>query len=200
MAVPPTKDDVTEHELKLIGAMRHLKIKPEKVETTEEMETFIRDYNKEAIERRQLPRISIFFGEDGKGEVTYQTWKYEIECLKQEKKYPEDQILLAIRRAAKGEAANILRRLGVKVSIDEILKKFNSTFGDIDSPELIMKKFYAVKTKAIRVTHQLRSSYRGIIFSSRSSEGIRCKTGIYFKVGLLPGIETTIEAVWKLKV
>ena len=49
-----------------------------------------------------------FFGEDGKGEVTYQTWKYEIECLKQEKKYPEDQILLAIRRAAKGEAANIL--------------------------------------------------------------------------------------------
>ena len=147
MAVPPTKDDVTEHELKLIGAMRHLKIKPEKVETTEEMETFIRDYNKEAIERRQLPRISIFFGEDGKGEVTYQTWKYEIECLKQEKKYPEDQILLAIRRAAKGEAANILRRLGVKVSIDEILKKFNSTFGDIDSPELIMKKFYAVEQK-----------------------------------------------------
>lgn len=144
---PPTKDEVTAHELKLIGAMRHLKIKPERVETTEEMEKFIKDYDKEALERRQLPRISIFFGEDGKGEVTYQTWKYEIECLKQEKKYPEDQILMAIRRAAKGEAANILRRLGVKASVEEILRKFNSTFGDIDSPELIMKKFYAVEQK-----------------------------------------------------
>ena len=66
MAVSPTKDDVTEHELKLTGAMRHLKIKPEKVETTEEMETFIRDYNKEAIERCQLPRISIFSGKTAK--------------------------------------------------------------------------------------------------------------------------------------
>lgn len=147
MAEPPTRDQVTEHELRLIGAMRHLKIKPEKVETTEEMEKFIKDYDRETTERRQLPRISIFFGEDGKGEVTYQTWKYEIECLKQEKKYPEDQILMAIRRAAKGEAANILRRLGVKASIDEILKKFNCTFGDIDSPELVMKKFYAVEQK-----------------------------------------------------
>ena len=105
------------------------------------MEIFIRDYDKEAVIRRQLLRISIFFGEDGKGEVTYQTWEYEIECFKQEKKYPEDQILLAIRRAANGEAANILR------NIDEILKKFNSTFGDIDSPELIVNKFYAVERK-----------------------------------------------------
>ena len=111
------------------------------------MEKFIKDYDKEGTERRQLPRLSIFFGEDGKGEVSYQTWKYEIECLKEEKKYPEDQILVAIRRAAKGEAANILRRLGIKASITEILKKFNSTFGDIDSPELIMKKFYAAEQK-----------------------------------------------------
>ena len=38
MAAAPIKDEVTEHELKLIGAMRHLKIKPEKVETTDELE------------------------------------------------------------------------------------------------------------------------------------------------------------------
>lgn len=142
-----TKEDVTEHELKLIGAMRHLKIKPEKVETTEELEKFMKEYEKEGTDRRQFPRLSIFYGEEGKGEVGYQTWKYEIECLQQEKKYPEDQILLSIRRSAKGEAANILRRLGVKASVQDILRKFNSSFGDIDTPELIMKKFYAVEQK-----------------------------------------------------
>ena len=88
----PTKDEVTEHELKLIGTMRHLKIKPEKVETTEELEKFMKDYEKDGTDRRQFPRLSIFYGEEGKGEVGYQTWKYEIECLQQEKKYPEDQI------------------------------------------------------------------------------------------------------------
>ena len=147
MATAPTKDEVTEHELKLIGAMRHLKIKPEKVETTEDLEKFMKDYEKDGTDRRQSPRVSIFYGEEGKGEVRYQTWKYEIECLQQEKKYPEDQLLMAIRRSAKGEAANILRRLGVKASVHDIIKKFNSSFGDIDSPELIMKKFYAVEQK-----------------------------------------------------
>ena len=85
--------------------------------------------------------------EEGKGEVGYQTWKYEIECLQQEKKYPEDQILLTIRRSAKGDAANILRQLGVKATVHEVIQKFNCTFGDIDTPELIMKKFYAVEQK-----------------------------------------------------
>lgn len=145
MAEAPTKDEVTPHELKLIGAMRKLKVKPEKVETTDELEKFMKEYDKDVSDRRQFPRLSIFYGEDGKGEVTYQTWKYEIQCLQAEKKYPEDQILLAIRRSAKGEAANILRRLGVKASIVDILKKFNSSFGEIDTPEMIMKKFYAVE-------------------------------------------------------
>ena len=78
MATAPTKDEVTLHELKLIGAMRELKIKPEKVETTEELEKFMKEYDKDGTERRQFSRLSIFYGEDGKGEVTYQTWKYEI--------------------------------------------------------------------------------------------------------------------------
>ena len=109
------------------------------------MEKFIKEYEKDDSDIRQIPRLSIFYGDDRKGEDTYKTWRYEIQCLQAEKKYPEDQILMAIRRSAKGEAANILRRLGVKASILDILKKFNSTFGDIDSPELIMKKFYAAE-------------------------------------------------------
>lgn len=143
-----TKDDITEEELKLVGAVRHLRIKPEGIESKSDMERFMKDYDKDShTEKRQIPRLSIFFGEEGKGEVVFQTWKYEIECLVQEGKYAEDQILIAIRRAAKGEASNILRRLGIKACIADILKKFNSTFGDIDSPEIILKKFYAVEQK-----------------------------------------------------
>ena len=80
MASVPTKDEVTDHELKLIGAIRKLKVKPEKVETTEDLEHFMKEYDKDGSEKRQFARLSIFFGEDGKGEVTYQTWRYEIQC------------------------------------------------------------------------------------------------------------------------
>ena len=36
----------------------------------------------------------------------------------------------------------------MKASVHDIIKKFNSSFGDNDSPELIMKKFYAVEQKS----------------------------------------------------
>ena len=92
------------------------------------MRNLIKDYEKDGTEKQQFPRLSIFYGEEGKGEVGYKTWKYEIECLIEEKKYPEDQILLTVRSSAKGEAANILRRLGVNATVKDIFKKFNSNF------------------------------------------------------------------------
>ena len=36
-----------------------------------------------------------------------------------------------------------MRRLGTEVSAEEILKKFVSTYGHIDSEEMVLKKFYA---------------------------------------------------------
>ena len=108
----PTKDEVADHELRLIGAIRDIKIKPKKVETVDELETFIKDFCKHGkgeVERRQLQRLSIFFGKVGEGEVTYPTWKYEIERIKEEKKYPESTRLLAIRGAAKGEAEKLVK-------------------------------------------------------------------------------------------
>lgn len=144
-----TKDDITEEELKLVGAMRHLRVKPEGIESPQDFEKFVRSYDHELLtDKRTIPRMSIFFGEEGKGEFGFQTWKYEIQCLIHEGKYPEDQSLMAIRRSAKGEAANILRRLGTTASIVDILRKFESTFGDIDSPEIILIKFYAVEQKS----------------------------------------------------
>lgn len=90
-----------------------------------------------------MQKFSTFYGETGKGEVSFYTWKYEVRCLLEEKVYREEQILQGIRRSCKGEAANILRRLGAGVSAEEILEKFESTYGHIDSEEMVLKKFYA---------------------------------------------------------
>lgn len=102
------KDSVTDEELKLLGAMRKLKIKPEHIETPADFESYMKHYEEtvgthSSGDRKQNPRISTFFGESGKGDVTYPTWRYEILCLIEEKIYSPDQILLAIRKSAKGD-------------------------------------------------------------------------------------------------
>jgi hypothetical protein len=90
----------------------------------------------------KFPRISLFYGEKGKGEVGYATWKYEIRCLLKEKSYTPEQILLGIRRSVKGQASDILRHLGISPSIDEILTKFEATYGDINTPVSILRNLY----------------------------------------------------------
>ena len=101
MVAAPTKDEVTEHELKLIGAMRHLKIKPKNVETTDELEKFMKDYDG-GTSRHQHPRLSIFYIEDGKREVGFQTWKYEILCLQEEKKISGGPNIIINKEISKG--------------------------------------------------------------------------------------------------
>lgn len=86
-------------------------------------------------------KIPQFYGESGKGEVNYQTWAFEIKCLIG--KHSEDEIMLAIRRSVKGEAADIVRRLGVDTTVREVIKKFEATYGDIETSTSILRKFYA---------------------------------------------------------
>jgi hypothetical protein len=128
-------DKVTADDLKLLKAFHELKVevKP-KVEKTEDLLSFIKHYGAElnkdeasgatpkTIISHQFPKISQFYGEPGKGEVSFLTWRYEVRCL-QEETYTEEQILLGIRRSCKGSAADILRRMGVHATLKDVLKK-----------------------------------------------------------------------------
>ena len=73
-----------------------------------------------------FPRISTFFGEKDKGEASYLQWRYEVRCLIFENQYTEQEILFGVRRSCKGEAANILRRLGTKTDLEKVMSHFES--------------------------------------------------------------------------
>ena len=62
-----------------------------------------------------------------------------------ERVFTKEQILLGIRRAVKGNAADILRRLGPGTSLEAVLQKFSSTFGSIETKESILNKLYSCK-------------------------------------------------------
>ena len=151
--------EISEEDKKLLAAFHSLTVKP-KVETTEDLLSFMKHMGKElekneasgtgAIPKETVipgkhhyPRISTFFGEENKGEVSWPTFKFEVEALQTEKVFTEEQILLGIRRAVKGNASDVLRRLGIGVGIKQVMDKLQSTFGSIESQETILRKFYA---------------------------------------------------------
>ncbi|XP_053390712.1 uncharacterized protein LOC128553555 [Mercenaria mercenaria] len=89
-----------------------------------------------------FPKISTFGGDSGKGDVTWECFKFEVEALLADGVFTQEQILHGIRRSVKGEVAEIIRRLGIDATIHQILDKLDSTYGNIETTESIMRKFY----------------------------------------------------------
>lgn len=90
-------------------------------------------------------RISTFSG-DGKSDSSYDLWKYEVTCLMKESQ-SEEALLQAIRRSVKGEAAKVIMRLGVGASVEEILFKLDSIYGNVLEKEDILAEFYCAKQR-----------------------------------------------------
>lgn len=196
---------ISEGERKLIEVTRRLKIKP-KVESPEEFEEFMKEYLEHNISpplRRATfsttatetkvthVKISTFSGESGKGETNFKTWEYEIRCLMG--KYSDETILNAIRRSVKGEAGKILCRLGVDVGIGDILQKFNSTYGDIETTESLLKKLYACQQErgesVITYAARIEDLYsQGIEIGAVSGHSEGQLKGVFYQ-GLLPQLK-----------
>ncbi|KAL4226331.1 hypothetical protein ACF0H5_014314 [Mactra antiquata] len=93
------------------------------------------------------PKLATFYGEDNKGEVSWPTFKFEVESLQSAKVFNEEQILLGIRRSLKGNASDVIRRLGTGVTVNQVLRKLECTFGNIETKESILCKFFSCKQK-----------------------------------------------------
>lgn len=149
--------ELTEEEgKKLIEAFNKLKIKP-KADTAEDLQTWLNAYSggvkaepgtalsPGTVMTSQQPRISLFYGDNVKGEATYAQWVYEVRCLLLEKTHKPEAIAQAIRRSLRGEASSIVRRLGIGATITDILHKFDSVYGEVDTKEHLLAKFYSAK-------------------------------------------------------
>ena len=147
---------VTEEEERLLQALHLLGIKP-KLGSTEDVakllqvfgavkpEPVTRELDEPIISSYHYPKLSIFYGEEGKGDVTWTAFKYEIESLIHQNVYSEEQILLGLRRSSKGKAADKLRRLGTKAHLLEVIEKFDNEYGSVESRETVMRKFYSCR-------------------------------------------------------
>ncbi len=96
----------------------------------------------------QPPRLSIFLGEEGKGEATYEVWRYEVDSLLNKAKYPQHVLVQAIRRSLKGDAAKVASFSGADADAATILSKLDSVYGICEEPESLKANFYSAKQRS----------------------------------------------------
>jgi len=154
------KTEITDEERKLLEAFKKLDAQPE-IENPEDLVRFMSKYRcrekaeggarptgvvrqdeERTFNSSGYPRISTFGGDSSKGEASWVSFKFEVESLVEERIFKEEQILFGIRKAAKGDVADILRRLGTRVSIREVMRKLECTYGNVETRETILRKFY----------------------------------------------------------
>ncbi|XP_048236442.1 uncharacterized protein LOC125371765 [Haliotis rufescens] len=91
------------------------------------------------------PRLSSFSGDGTKGEVKYKQWHLEIVGCRRENAFSDTSILNAMRRSAKGSAADLLSGLSETVTLDTAIEQLDLVFGNVMPGETLMERFYTAR-------------------------------------------------------
>ena len=88
------------------------------------------------------PQLPPFSGENQKGDVSFEVWKYELICIIGDAMYPNTLILQAIRRSLRGKAREILLTVDSTASPSDILSKLEGIYGIVVSRQVLLQQFY----------------------------------------------------------
>lgn len=94
-----------------------------------------------------FPKLSSFSGDNTCKDTSYEQWRFEVRSLMSDNALSESLILQAIRRSLRGLAAEILLHLGENVSLAGILVKLDQMFGNVETSEVVLERFYQAKQK-----------------------------------------------------
>lgn len=94
-----------------------------------------------------IPRISPFSGNSkpSGGEVSFKQWKFEV--TQASTSFAPDSVYQGIIKSVRGMAADVLRLLGDRPTVDAILQRFDSVFGSVLSSEQLLEQFYRATQK-----------------------------------------------------
>ena len=86
-------------------------------------------------------RIVPFSGSGGPNEVSFEAWKYEVCGLLKDGTHAKS----AAKKSLRGEAANVVRRLGVFADITTVIDKLDGMYGVVEDSESLLSQFYNAK-------------------------------------------------------
>jgi hypothetical protein len=100
--------------------------------------------------------------------------------------------LLGIRRALKGNASDVVWRLGTGVTVKQVLDKLESTFGNIDTKESILCKFYSCRQKPTELIAAYTSRLEELFSQAVELKGLHHSDNEQLKRVLYEGLKADI--------
>ena len=143
--------------------------------------SFNTSLNSSYLASMRLPQLPFFSGEDQKGDVSFEVWKFELSCLIKEN-YPDSLILQSIRKNLRGKAREILLTLGETAKPADILNKLEGIYGNVSTNEVLLQQFYiefqhkdeSVADYSIRIENMLRKATRSRTISDEIRNEMLC--------------------------
>ena len=92
-------------------------------------------------------RLSLFSGDPKTkgGEVPFESWRYEVECMQNDRHIAADTLGLIVRRSLRGEAGQIVLHMGADAPVEAIISKLEGLYGTVESGAVLLQQLYDSK-------------------------------------------------------
>ena len=96
-----------------------------------------------------FPKVSIFSGEDPtpKNEVSFEEWKFEVNCIRKNKSYSDQVVAQAIMKSLRAPAKKALYNMGDSATLEDIMKTLDVQFGSVTTGISAMQEFFTASQK-----------------------------------------------------
>lgn len=123
--------------------------------------------------RVDTPRLPMFSGDKpSKGDASYSQWRFEVCGLKGDSSWSSSMVMQSIRKSCKGLAQTLLHSLGLHVTIDQVLLKFDDAFGNVHTGEDLLREFYSAQQKDSESVVEWECRLEDIIHQIKQKEGM----------------------------
>ncbi|XP_048250420.1 uncharacterized protein LOC125378638 [Haliotis rufescens] len=163
-------DQMSEEEIsQLVATFQQLKVKP-KADSPEILLKWMSEFSTGSVKTEDVshafgtqhpshpsaaqvftvshpPSLPCFSGDEGKSNVSYDLWRYEVDCILKDKAHSGATIEHSIRKSLRGEAARVAMRLGSTASLSSLLDKLRCVYDTSDSPVNLLAAFYTARQR-----------------------------------------------------
>ena len=90
-------------------------------------------------------KMSMFSGEQKPkgGEVLFEVWKHEINCLQTDENCSPQALARLVRRSLRGEAGQMILNMGVETTVEKIVDKLEGFYGTVESGAVLLQQLYS---------------------------------------------------------
>lgn len=96
-----------------------------------------------------FPKFSIFSGEDPtpKNEVSFEEWKFEVNCVRKNKSYSDQIVAQAVMKSLRAPAKKALYNMGDSATLEDIMRTLDVQFGSVTTGISAMQEFFTASQK-----------------------------------------------------